>query len=314
MLQGDHATASAPPRTPGHGAAARSGAQQGHRVHRGRARRARPARPAAAARLHAGGSRCGRVLENFRRKPTTLEKYIDLSALHDRNEALFFRVLIDHPDEMLPIVYTPTVGLACQQFGHIFQRPRGIFISAHDRGRVAKVLANWPRRDVAIIVVTDGERILGLGDLGANGMGIPVGKLSLYTACAGVHPSMCLPVMLDVGTDNEELLDDPLYIGLHQPRLRGAEYDELVDEFVTAAQRALPGRGDPVRGLRQPQRVPAARASTATAFRPSTTTSRAPRRWRSPASSRRCASPAARSASRRCCSWARARRRPASPT
>jgi malate dehydrogenase (oxaloacetate-decarboxylating)(NADP+) len=115
-----------------------------------------------------------RVLENFRRKPTSLEKYIDLAALHDRNEALFFRLLIDHPDEMLPIVYTPTVGLACQQYGHIFQRPRGIFITARDRGRVAEVLANWPRREVAIIVVTDGERILGLGDLGANGMGIPV--------------------------------------------------------------------------------------------------------------------------------------------
>jgi len=131
----------------------------------------------------------GRVLENFRRKPSDLEKYINLRALHDRNETLFFRLLMEHPDELMPIVYTPTVGLACQRYTHIFQRPRGIFVSAADRGRVAQVLANWPRREVAIIVVSDGERILGLGDLGANGMGIPVGKLSLYTACAGVFPT-----------------------------------------------------------------------------------------------------------------------------
>jgi malate dehydrogenase (oxaloacetate-decarboxylating)(NADP+) len=183
----------------------------------------------------------GRVLENFRRKSSDLEKYINLSALHDRNEALFFRLLMEHPDEMMPIVYTPTVGLACQRYTHIFQRPRGIFVSSADRGRVADVLANWPRRDVAIIVVSDGERILGLGDLGANGMGIPIGKLSLYTACAGVSPNACLPVLLDVGTNNSELLDDPLYIGLHQPRLRGEEYDALVEEFVVAASKLFPG-------------------------------------------------------------------------
>ncbi|QJR14201.1 NAD-dependent malic enzyme [Usitatibacter palustris] len=182
-----------------------------------------------------------RVLENFRRKPTDLEKYIDLAALHDRNEALFFRILMDHPDEMTPIVYTPTVGLACQQFGHIFQRPRGIFVSAKDKGRIARVLANWPRRDVKIIVVSDGERILGLGDLGANGMGIPVGKLSLYTACAGVPPEQTLPVLLDAGTNNPQLLGDPLYIGLHDPRLKEAEYDALVEEFVTAARETFPG-------------------------------------------------------------------------
>ena len=182
-----------------------------------------------------------RVLENFRRKTSDLEKYINLTALHDRNESLFFRILMDYPDETTPIVYTPTVGLACQQFGHIFQRPRGIFISAKDRGSVARVLANWPRRDVAIIVVSDGERILGLGDLGANGMGIPVGKLSLYTACAGIPPTACLPVLLDVGTNNPALLTDPLYLGLQQPRIPEAEYDALVDEFVAAACELFPG-------------------------------------------------------------------------
>jgi malate dehydrogenase (oxaloacetate-decarboxylating)(NADP+) len=183
----------------------------------------------------------GRLLENFRRQPTDLEKYVNLRSLHDRNEALFFRLLTDYPDEMTPIVYTPTVGLACQRYTHIYQRPHGIFVSAADRGRVADVLANWPNRNVKIIVVSDGERILGLGDLGANGMGIPVGKLALYTACAGVPPSACLPVLLDVGTNNSELLDDPLYIGLHQARVRGEDYDALVEEFVLAARKLFPG-------------------------------------------------------------------------
>ena len=182
-----------------------------------------------------------RVLENIRRLPGALEKYIALSALHDRNEALFFRVVGDHPDEMMPIIYTPTVGLACQQYGHIFRRPRGIFVGANDRGRVAEVLRNWPYRDVRIIVVTDGERILGLGDLGANGMGIPVGKLSLYTACAGIPPQQCLPVTLDVGTNNTAFIEDPLYIGLRQKRLTGAAYDALVEEFVEAANEVFPG-------------------------------------------------------------------------
>ena len=182
-----------------------------------------------------------RVLENFRRLDSDLSRYILLEALHDRNEALFFRVITENPDEMMPVIYTPTVGLACQQFGHIYRRPRGMFVSAADRGRMVEVMRNWPYRDARMIVVTDGERILGLGDLGANGMGIPIGKLALYTACAGLHPRQCLPVMLDAGTNNESLLADPLYIGLRQRRLSGAALDELVDEFVEAAQQSFPG-------------------------------------------------------------------------
>jgi malate dehydrogenase (oxaloacetate-decarboxylating)(NADP+) len=181
-----------------------------------------------------------RVLTNLRSLPNDLEKYIALNSLHDRNEALFFRVVCDNIDEIQPLIYTPTVGLACQRFGLIFQRPRGMFISANDRGRIAELLANWPY-PAKLIVVTDGERILGLGDLGAHGMGIPVGKLSLYSACAGVHPENCLPVMLDVGTNNEEFLQDPYYIGLRQKRLAGAAYDEFVDEFINAAREAFPG-------------------------------------------------------------------------
>jgi malate dehydrogenase (oxaloacetate-decarboxylating)(NADP+) len=181
-----------------------------------------------------------RVIENLRRLPDDLEKYVALNALHDRNETLFFRVVCDNIDEIQPLIYTPTVGLACQRFGHIFQRPRGLFIGAADRGRIAEILRNWPY-PAKLIVVTDGERILGLGDLGANGMGIPVGKLSLYSACAGVHPKLCLPVMLDVGTNNEELLADPYYVGLRRKRVTGADYDALVDEFIAAAQEVFPG-------------------------------------------------------------------------
>jgi len=191
--------------------------------------------------VHTQAEQVRRVLENFHRKESALEKYIDLNALHDRNETLFFRVVADHLEEMMPIVYTPTVGLACQQYAHIFQRSRGVFISATDRGRVEEALGNWPERGVRMIVVTDGERILGLGDLGANGMAIPIGKLALYTAAAGITPTECLPVVLDVGTNNEALLDDPLYVGLHERRLIGADYDALVDEFVAAAERVFPG-------------------------------------------------------------------------
>jgi malate dehydrogenase (oxaloacetate-decarboxylating)(NADP+) len=181
-----------------------------------------------------------RVLNNLRDLPSDLEKYIALNSLHDRNEALFFRVVCDNIDEIQPLIYTPTVGLACQRFGLIFQRPRGMFISARDRGRIGELLGNWPY-PAKLIVITDGERILGLGDLGAHGMGIPVGKLSLYSACAGIHPELCLPVMLDVGTNNADLLNDPYYIGMRQKRLSGAAYDELVDEFVTAARANFPG-------------------------------------------------------------------------
>src|SRR5882762_8290958 len=181
-----------------------------------------------------------RVLFNLRSLPSDLAKYVALNELHDRNEALFFRVVADNIDEIQPLIYTPTVGLACQRYGLIFQRPRGMFISANDRGRIAEMLANWPY-PAKLIVVTDGERILGLGDLGANGMGIPVGKLSLYTAGAGIHPELCLPVVLDVGTNNEALLNDPYYIGTRQHRLSGAAYDEFVDEFITAARDAFPG-------------------------------------------------------------------------
>ncbi len=181
-----------------------------------------------------------RVLENFRRKESPLERYIFLTALQDRNERLFYRTVTAHIDEMLPIIYTPTVGEACRHLSHIYRRPRGMYVTADDRGRMATVLRNWPRRDAAVIVVTDGERILGLGDLGAQGMGIPIGKLSLYTACAGVDPARCLPVMLDVGTNNPELLADPLYFGLPRRRATGDAYLELVDEFVAAVAEVFP--------------------------------------------------------------------------
>ncbi len=182
-----------------------------------------------------------RVIENVRAKPSDLEKYIYLTGIHERNKTLFFRVLIDHMAEVMPIVYTPTVGKACQEYSHIFRSSHeGLFMAASFKGRMKEVLKNWPRKDIRIIVVTDGERILGLGDLGADGMGIPVGKLMLYNACAGVHPQYCLPVVIDVGTNNETKLKDPRYLGLQQPRIRGKEYEDLVEEFVAAANEVFP--------------------------------------------------------------------------
>jgi malate dehydrogenase (oxaloacetate-decarboxylating)(NADP+) len=169
-----------------------------------------------------------------------LQKYLVLSDLQVRNETLYYAILMSDPATYMPIVYTPTVGEACQKFGHIFRAPRGIYLPFSARGRLRELLSNWPEKDVRFIVVTDGERILGLGDLGAGGMGIPIGKLSLYTACAGVPPPYCLPVVLDVGTNNQVLLDDPLYLGLRQQRVRGADYLAFVDEFVAAVQQLYP--------------------------------------------------------------------------
>ncbi len=182
-----------------------------------------------------------RVLENLRRKDDDLEKYIFLSALQNRNERLFYRVVIDHIEEIAPIIYTPVVGQACREFAHIFRQTRGFYVTPEDRGQIRRMLDNWPQRDVRVIVVSDGERILGLGDLGANGMGIPIGKLSLYTACAGIDPGQCLPVLFDVGTNNEELRSDPLYLGVPEKRIDGDAYFSLMDEFVEAIGDAFPG-------------------------------------------------------------------------
>jgi malate dehydrogenase (oxaloacetate-decarboxylating)(NADP+) len=169
-----------------------------------------------------------------------LQKYLVLSDLQTRNETLFYKVIMSDPALYLPLVYTPTVGEACQKFAHIFREARGMFLPIAARGRLREILGNWPEPDVRFIVVTDGERILGLGDLGAGGMGIPIGKLALYTACAGVPPQYCLPVVLDVGTNNNDLLEDPLYFGLRQMRVRGEEYMDFVDEFVMAVEARYP--------------------------------------------------------------------------
>ncbi len=176
-----------------------------------------------------------RVLENYKRKTDTMEKFIFLTSLHDRNETLYYKVLMENLMEMTPIVYTPVVGAACQQFGHIYRKNRGMYISLHDKGHIREMFDNWKQDEVDIIVISDGSRILGLGDLGANGMGIPIGKLALYVAGGGIFPCKTLPILLDTGTNNQELLDDPLYLGIHQKRAEDDEYYELVDEFVKAA-------------------------------------------------------------------------------
>ena len=181
-----------------------------------------------------------RVHFQLSQKPNDLEKYIYLSQLQGVDETLFFRVLMSDPAQFLPIVYTPTVGEACLRFGHIMRRPKGLYVSIKRKGRVREILRNWPNRDVRFIVVTSGQRILGLGDLGANGMGIPIGKLALYTACAGVPPQFTLPVLMDCGTNNESLLRDPLYLGLRQARPPVAELDQFVDEFITAVHDEFP--------------------------------------------------------------------------
>ena len=182
-----------------------------------------------------------RRYQTYQEQPTDVARHINLRALQDTNEMLFYRLVSDHIEEMLPVLYTPTVGLACQRFSEIYRRPRGLFIAYPDRDRIGEILRNRPRREVDVIVVTDGQRILGLGDQGIGGMGIPIGKLSLYAALGGIDPARTLPVLLDAGTDNAELLDDPLYLGWRHHRIAGAGYDDFVDRFVQAVRAELPG-------------------------------------------------------------------------
>ena len=181
-----------------------------------------------------------RIYGNYRQKTSNLERYIHLVSLQDRNETAFYRLLSEHLVEMMPIIYTPVVGEACQAYSRIYRRPRGLYIAYPQRDAIDAALANLGPQDISIVVVTDGERILGLGDLGIGGMGIPIGKLSLYTVCAGIHPASTLPVILDVGTNNQELLNDPLYVGWRHERIRGAEYDAFVEAFVTALVKRFP--------------------------------------------------------------------------
>lgn len=181
-----------------------------------------------------------RVMENLRRLPRDIDRYMFLSSMQERNEHLFYRTVIDNIEEILPLIYTPTVGEACKEFSHIAREPKGFFITPDDKGSIAKIFDNWNEQDIRVIVITDGQRILGLGDLGANGMGIPIGKLALYSACAGIPPKHCLPVTLDVGTNNKELLDDVLYLGYPHKRVEGKKYFDLVEEFVMAVQKKYP--------------------------------------------------------------------------
>lgn len=181
-----------------------------------------------------------RFLIAFREEESTIKKNIMLEDLHDRNETLYHRVLVDHIEEVAPIVYTPTVGQACQEFGTRFRRPRGMYFSEEDRGQMAAMVYNWPHKEVHVIVVTDGSRILGLGDLGANGMGIPIGKLALYCSAGGIAPHRVMPVVIDVGTDNQELLNDKFYLGVQKPRLRGDEYQYMIEEFMNAVRYRWP--------------------------------------------------------------------------
>jgi malate dehydrogenase (oxaloacetate-decarboxylating) len=181
-----------------------------------------------------------RTYENYRRKETDLERYIYLADLQDRNETLFYRLLHEHVAELMPIIYTPAVGAACQRYSHIYHRPRGLYIAYPDREEITTLLGNTPFAPVEVIVVTDGERILGLGDQGIGGMGIPIGKLALYTLCAGIHPATTLPIVLDVGTDNPALLADPLYLGWRHERVRGQAYDDFIETFVQGVRRRFP--------------------------------------------------------------------------
>jgi malate dehydrogenase (oxaloacetate-decarboxylating)(NADP+) len=192
---------------------------------------------------HAVGSQerqIRRVIANIRSKESSIEKYIFLSALQDRNVRLFYKVILENVEELLPIIYTPTVGEACIKFSHIYTVDKGFFITPDDRGEVIRLIDNWPTYDVRVIVITDGNRILGLGDLGSNGIGIPIGKLSLYSAMGGIDPDYCMPIMFDVGTNNEELLNDPLYLGYPHKRLTGDDYFSLLDEFVAAVKKKFP--------------------------------------------------------------------------